>query len=1357
MNYSHAVISILLFMLFSLPQNLSAQCDGHCHISCRAKVNVSLGIGCVTEFIPSMGAKGITVADSLCYSAELFDVHNNPIPYALMTFDHIDQTLFFRVTEADCGNSCWGEVKVEYKLGPQIACPQDTIVDCAALNFLEIVQPVDLCASVSISLIDEQHVGLDCDPDYQSQVIRTFRAVDKFGNSGNCTQNIFLRRIDVNNIIFPGETTFSCSDSRVTFDENGTLIPFFFQDPVNDSLSLYGVPFLCTSTSVTPYFCPTVGVLGNSSTGSGTGSGTMAGGPFLDSSLVYGIPLFPQGGGLIVESTGDSLSPFQFRDVNDPSVGFFCGAGLIFSDTEIPFANECSRKIFRNWEFVQWHCGEEISVSSLQSIVIIDDTAPKITCPQNQVIELNSGCEVDVDLLAADVQDVCDPDVTVTIEVGGKVIDANGGNQLMIGGDNEVTYIARDRCDNVDSCTVMINVIDKINPVALCEDGKIVSLRNDVNGVTKVPAEIFDNGSFDDCGIDSIQVRRLSNACGVGTDVWSDMATFCCEDAFQPEVLLDFRVIDNSGNINGCQVYVVVQDKTTPIITCPPSVTVDCNASYSLDNLGPVFGFANVQDNCGDRPLFEIIEDDFNQCGAGVMTRRIQTIGADGNPTSSCTQLINFVNPNPFTADDIIWPDDINVISRCDLEDVEPADLGDNAVPRFTNKTCALLAVEFEDQPFSFNPQSTECLVVKRVWTVINWCGTSDGIETFVSPTPQIISLRSSTAPVMNPALDVELTTQNGDCESGQVDIQRSAVDDCDDFLLWSYRIEDVATGDTIVVGDVPFITGKFPVGQYRIFWSVSDRCGNVARDQQFLRILAEGAPTPLCLSGISVSINEFDHDGDGLPDSPGVRIWAADIDGGSYPGCGGDFLLSFSEDITDNNIVFNCAQTGVQRINLYATDIVSGAQAFCSGIVEVRDPRGLCDFLGMQDVTIEGVVMTELASSIEGVEVVLEGTTFTDVTNQNGEYAFDDMMSGGSYTLQAAKDINDAQGVNTIDLIRIQRHILGIDRLDSPYKLIAADINNDQKVNGLDLVELRKMVLGTYTEFPDNDSWRFVRSDFVFDDSSNPWLNQMPEEYFIPELVDNMAIDFIGVKIGDVDNSVFSLDDNSHTGKRSIFDFNAEQLTAQSGDIIEINVSSTDYKEILGWQGTITFDESALEIIEIVPHAIASLSGANANIEKQREGWMTMSYSNELPESYTNGDVLFQVIAQVKRPISNTQNLLSLSSAQLSAEAYSETLDVIPMGNSKDADIETASLLSVSPNPWYNRTTIDFETVTDSETRIEFYDASGRLLHQIVSVFNIGKNSLEINRNDLNASGLIYIRLISDGQSSESKMMLLE
>ena len=1355
MKYSHVLISVLVYMLVSLSQNLSAQCDGHCHISCRSQVNVSLGIGCATEFIPSMGAKGVTVADSLCYTAEVFDVHNNPVPYALLTFDHIDQTLYFKVTEADCGNSCWGEVLVEYKLGPQIACPDDTVIDCAALNFLEIDQPVDLCASVSISLINEQHVAIDCDPEIQSQVIRTFRAVDQFGNSGNCTQNIFLRRINENNIIFPGPTLYSCSDPRITLDEDGAPIPFFFQDTINDANSLYGIPFLCTPDMVTPFLCPTVGILGSGGTGSGTGSGTMGGG-LLASALRYGIPLFPESGGIIVKSTGDTLSPFTFTEFDDPSVGFYCGAALSFSDTQIPFEIECRRKIFRNWEFFQWNCGQEIAISSLQTIEIIDDTAPIITCPENQLIELDSGCEIDVNLLEADVEDVCDPNVIVTIEIDGQIVDANGGSQLMIGGENQVTYIATDRCDNRDSCMVMVNIIDKINPVALCEDGKIVSLSNDANGVTRVPAEIFDNGSFDDCGIDSIQVRRLDSSCGIGTDEWSDMATFCCDDAFQPEVLLNFRVIDNSGNRNECQVYVVVQDKTTPIITCPPSMTIDCNTSYDVDNLGPVFGFANVQDNCGDRPLFEVLENDFNQCGSGVLSRRIQTIGADGNPTASCTQLINIVDPNPFTANDIIWPEDINIVSRCNLDDVNPEDLGENAVPRFANESCALLGVEFEDQPFSFNPNSSECLIVKRVWTVINWCGSSNGIETFVIPSPQLIRLRSSTPPVMDPGLDVEVRTQNGECDSGQLNIQRSASDDCDEFLVWEYVIEDAFSRDTIAVGESPTIIGKFPVGSYRIFWSVRDRCGNTSRDDQFVNIIPDGAPTPLCLSGISVSINEFDEDSDGIPDSPSVRVWAADVDGGSYPGCSGDILLSFSENIADNNIVFNCANIGVQSINLYATDLLTGSQAFCTGLIEVRDPRGLCDFVGMQDITIEGVVTTEVAQTIEGVDVVLEGTAFSDVTNEEGEYAFTNMLFGGSYTLQADKNRNHAEGVNTIDLIRIQRHVLGIERLDSPYKLIAADINNDQRINGIDLIELRKMVLGVYEAFPDNDSWRFVRSDFMFQDPSNPWLGQMPEEFYIPELLQDTSVDFIGVKIGDVDNTALFVNSDTDLNKKTILDFDAEQLALEQGDIVTVNVTSKAYNQLLGWQGTIEFKPSQLEILEIVPQALGAITMSNFNLTHEQEGWITMSYSSDLPESIEDNEVLFQVIVQARQGISNTDGLLLLSSAQIPSQAYKSDLEIIPM-ITPVTQSATASLLSISPNPWYSNATIEFETSLEGEVRIEFYDTSGRRLHQVSSIYSIGEHSMTIDRKDLNAKGLIYVRLLTDGQSSEMKMMLYD
>ncbi len=61
----------------------------------------------------------------------------------------------------------------------------------------------------------------------------------------------------------------------------------------------------------------------------------------------------------------------------------------------------------------------------------------------------------------------------------------------------------------------------------------------------------------------------------------------------------------------------------------------------------------------------------------------------------------------------------------------------------------------------------------------------------------------------------------------------------------------------------------------------------------------------------------------------------------------------------------------------------------------------------------------------------------------------------------------NPIAGISTVDMVKIQRHILGLEPLDSNCKLYAADANNDNVINGIDLVELRKLILGIYTELP--------------------------------------------------------------------------------------------------------------------------------------------------------------------------------------------------------------------------------------------------------------------------------------------------
>ena len=127
-----------------------------------------------------------------------------------------------------------------------------------------------------------------------------------------------------------------------------------------------------------------------------------------------------------------------------------------------------------------------------------------------------------------------------------------------------------------------------------------------------------------------------------------------------------------------------------------------------------------------------------------------------------------------------------------------------------------------------------------------------------------------------------------------------------------------------------------------------------------------------------------------------------------------------------------------------------------------------------------------------------------------------------------------------------IQRHILGLQKLDSPYKLIAADINNSESITAIDLIELRKLILGLYTELPNNNSWRFVESAYTFVDFLNPF--PFAENVEIDNLDKEISnADFIGVKIGDVNTSAFSNANSSNVDSRAQNILNVEVVNSMT------------------------------------------------------------------------------------------------------------------------------------------------------------------------------------------------------------------
>jgi hypothetical protein len=134
---------------------------------------------------------------------------------------------------------------------------------------------------------------------------------------------------------------------------------------------------------------------------------------------------------------------------------------------------------------------------------------------------------------------------------------------------------------------------------------------------------------------------------------------------------------------------------------------------------------------------------------------------------------------------------------------------------------------------------------------------------------------------------------------------------------------------------------------------------------------------------------------------------------------------------------------------------------------------------------------------------------------------------SGFAATLTPSNNLNPLNGITTLDLLQIQKHILGVQALDSPYKMIAADANLDGKVTTFDVVLLRKLLMGISTQLPHGKSWRFVPRDYQFPNPQHPFAPVFPEDIVVPNTASAPLLPFyfIGVKIGDVN---FSADPKS-------------------------------------------------------------------------------------------------------------------------------------------------------------------------------------------------------------------------------------
>jgi type 1 glutamine amidotransferase len=171
--------------------------------------------------------------------------------------------------------------------------------------------------------------------------------------------------------------------------------------------------------------------------------------------------------------------------------------------------------------------------------------------------------------------------------------------------------------------------------------------------------------------------------------------------------------------------------------------------------------------------------------------------------------------------------------------------------------------------------------------------------------------------------------------------------------------------------------------------------------------------------------------------------------------------------------------------------------------------------------VSIGGAIVTPDSQSVRTATVSLSGHDSMAVTTGiDGSYAFD-IIKGGSYTVAPSKsnDLNITNGISAADIALIRAHILGNQKLSTPYKIIAADVNGSGTVSSADILQIHKLILGISPTFPGGRLWEFVRSDYVFSNPDVPFPADSSRTY--SNISSNQAgQNFIGIKLGDVNDS---------------------------------------------------------------------------------------------------------------------------------------------------------------------------------------------------------------------------------------------
>jgi len=417
-------------------------------------------------------------------------------------------------------------------------------------------------------------------------------------------------------------------------------------------------------------------------------------------------------------------------------------------------------------------------------VIPSDNTAPTITCPANQNVNLDATCQytlLDYTGMAT-AADNCAATPTITqAPAAGTVITTM----------TTITLIADDGNGNTNTCTFDVIPADNTVPTITCPANQNVNLD------TTCQYTLLDYTGMATAADNCNTSPTITQVPVAGTVISSTTTITLTAD-------------DGNGNTNTCTFDVIPSDNTAPTITCPANqnVNLDATCQYTLLDYT---GMATATDNCAATPTITQAP----AAGTVITTTTTITLTADdgnGN-TNTCTFD---VIPADNTAPTITCPGNQNVNFDATCQFMLPDYTGVILAADNCNPTPTLTQ----------NPIAGTVITgtTTITFTVDDGNGNSNTCSFDVIPidnTPPTVVCQSSTF-YLDPLGNVNITT---------LDIDNGSSDGCGLASL------SLSTSN--------FICSD--VGPNTIYLIATDNAGNIDSCTAIVTILDTIAPTLIC------------------------------------------------------------------------------------------------------------------------------------------------------------------------------------------------------------------------------------------------------------------------------------------------------------------------------------------------------------------------------------------------------------------------------------------------------------------------------------------------------------------------------